>query len=60
MNKDGENNLENFEMNKLETEVEEEIKILKVKENKLKITTEEIKYLELKGIIKIEKIFRII
>ena len=47
-------------MNKLETEVEEEIKILKVKENKLKITTEEIKHLELKGIIKIEKIFRII
>ena len=31
------NNLENFEMKELEAEVEEEIKVLKKKENKLKI-----------------------
>ena len=41
------NNLENFEMKKLEAEVEEEIKVLKKKENKLKIAIDAIKYLEL-------------
>ena len=41
------NNLENFEMKELEAEVEEEIKVLKKKENKLKIAIDGIKYLEL-------------
>ena len=41
------NNLENFEMKELEAEVEEEIKVLKKKENKLKIAIDAMKYLEL-------------
>ena len=52
------NNLENFEMKELEAEVEEEIKVLKKKENKLKIAIDAIKYLELEK--KIEIIFDII
>ena len=53
------NNLENFEMKELEAEVEEEIKVLKKKENKLKIAIDAIKYLELEK-KKIEIIFDII
>ena len=52
------NNLENFEMKELEAEVEEEIKVLKKKESKLKIAIDAIKYLELEK--KIEIIFDII
>ena len=54
------NNLESFEMNKLEADVEEEIKVLKEKENKVREAIEVIKHLALEEIIKIAGIFDII
>ena len=50
-------NLESFEMNELKAEVEEEIEILKDKENKLRTRIEVTKHQELKKIIERERIF---
>ena len=50
-------NLESFEMNELKSEVEEEIEILKDKENKLRTRIEVTKHQELEKIIERERIF---